>query len=173
MASLLHYVSVVIGWIYFAAWSFSFYPQLFHNYKRQKVDGLSVEFLFYNFTGFLFYTTFTAIQYVHQHHYSTTQSVRFNDIAFAGHALVLTLLTLVQWFIYPTDGQRPVNMCHILTCILIWISAGVVGILCSFGLCSFSGEGFSFISYLGYCKVFISVVKCIPQVCVYGIHVAN
>lgn len=32
----LNIVSEVIGWIYFAAWSISFYPQVYLNWKRKR-----------------------------------------------------------------------------------------------------------------------------------------
>lgn len=50
-------VSEVIGWIYFLAWSLSFYPQIFINYQRKSyllplnlysVSGFSIEFAFLN-----------------------------------------------------------------------------------------------------------------------------
>ena len=51
----------VIGWIAFAAWSFSFYPQVVLNYKRKRsVRSFSpffspcqfvVEYLFFQFLG--------------------------------------------------------------------------------------------------------------------------
>lgn len=29
-------ISVVVGWIYFVAWSVSFYPQTYENWKRKR-----------------------------------------------------------------------------------------------------------------------------------------
>ena len=36
----LHVLSQIIGWIYFFAWSISFYPQIHENWKRRSVFGL-------------------------------------------------------------------------------------------------------------------------------------
>ena len=39
--------SQVIGWIYFVAWSVSFYPQIYENWKRkryQKCSDISLKF---------------------------------------------------------------------------------------------------------------------------------
>jgi len=33
---IVKYVDEVIGWIYFLAWSISFYPQLFENWRRKR-----------------------------------------------------------------------------------------------------------------------------------------
>lgn len=32
----VNYVCIVVGWIYFAAWSVSFYPQCYENIKRKR-----------------------------------------------------------------------------------------------------------------------------------------
>jgi hypothetical protein len=32
----IYHVSAVIGWIYFVAWSVSFYPQIYENWKRKR-----------------------------------------------------------------------------------------------------------------------------------------
>ena len=32
----LNVVIIVIGWIYFVAWSISFYPQVFENWRRKR-----------------------------------------------------------------------------------------------------------------------------------------
>lgn len=37
-------VSTALGWLYFAAWSISFYPQIVLNFQRKSVSGLSLEF---------------------------------------------------------------------------------------------------------------------------------
>ena len=37
----LFYLSVIFGWIYFAAWSISFYGQVIENYLRSSVSGLN------------------------------------------------------------------------------------------------------------------------------------
>ena len=35
-SSALVIINTVIGWIYFAAWSISFYPQVYENYRRKR-----------------------------------------------------------------------------------------------------------------------------------------
>ena len=44
----LYYLSHIFGWIYFAAWSISFYGQVIENYRRQSVSGLNFDFEIYN-----------------------------------------------------------------------------------------------------------------------------
>ncbi|XP_044540704.1 cystinosin-like, partial [Gracilinanus agilis] len=50
----------VIGWIYFVAWSVSFYPQVFENWRRKSVVGLSFDFIALNLTGFIAYAVFNV-----------------------------------------------------------------------------------------------------------------
>ena len=39
--SIVARISSIIGWIYFFAWSVSFWPQVVENWARGSVDGLS------------------------------------------------------------------------------------------------------------------------------------
>jgi cystinosin len=48
-------LSKVCGWLYFLAWSSSFYPQVHLNVKRRSVVGLSLDFVLLNVTGFTTY----------------------------------------------------------------------------------------------------------------------
>ncbi|KAJ8967531.1 hypothetical protein NQ314_002846 [Rhamnusium bicolor] len=50
--------SLVIGWIYFVAWSISFYPQIYINWKRRSVVGLNFDFIVLNIIGFTLYAVF-------------------------------------------------------------------------------------------------------------------
>ena len=56
----LYYLSVVFGWIYFVAWSISFYGQLIENFRRKSVKGLNFDFEIYNLVGFTGYTIYTV-----------------------------------------------------------------------------------------------------------------
>jgi hypothetical protein len=41
-------LSALLGWAYFSAWSLSFYPQVWYNYQRQSVVGLSFDYQLLN-----------------------------------------------------------------------------------------------------------------------------
>lgn len=56
----LFHVSAVVGWIYFLAWSVSFYPQIYTNYKRKSVVGLNFDYLSLNLVGFFMYGLFNC-----------------------------------------------------------------------------------------------------------------
>lgn len=51
-------ISSVLGWVYFSAWSASFWPQIFLNAHRRSVEGLSFDFLALNLLGFVCYSTY-------------------------------------------------------------------------------------------------------------------
>lgn len=50
--------SNIIGWLYFVAWSVSFYPQIYINFRRKSVIGLNFDFLSLNIVGFILYGVF-------------------------------------------------------------------------------------------------------------------
>lgn len=53
-------VSDIIGWMYFFAWSASFYPQSIINYGKKNVGGFSLEFALLNPSGFFFYSVYSV-----------------------------------------------------------------------------------------------------------------
>ena len=99
---------VIVGWIYFLAWSASFYFQVILNYQRKSVVGLNFDFLALNLLGFTCYTIYNfALMFsreVQKDYYQRNAYARipveYNDLFFAIHALVLTFITVIQCFIY-------------------------------------------------------------------------
>jgi len=53
----------LVGWIYFLAWSISFYPQIILNFRRQSVVGLNFDFLALNLFGHSCYSIFNICLY--------------------------------------------------------------------------------------------------------------
>ena len=53
-------LSNIIGWMYFTAWSLSFYPQAILNYQTKSVAGFSTEFALMNPSGFFFYSLYSV-----------------------------------------------------------------------------------------------------------------
>lgn len=166
----IYYLSQVIGWIYFFAWSFSFYGQVIENYRRKSVSGLSFDFEVYNLTGFIGYSIYTIWGYCEED--IGTGTVAIQDIVFAIHAVVLTLITIGQIFIYydkNDPAQKVSNTCKTITICLWW---GVLQILLIERVLRLydphvrPGNKYIFNSviYLGWCKVFISFIKYLPQV---------
>ena len=126
---LTRYTSSIIGYTYFLCWSISFYPQIILNYQRKNTTGLSVDFSCLNvvgfgcysiYVGFLFWSDAVREQYHHKFHQNgttnkndnpddaTQNSVQSNDVAFAFHAFVLSLIQVGQ-IIYYQRKRRPVS----------------------------------------------------------------
>lgn len=88
-------------------WSASFYPQPIHNFRRGSTAGLTIDFPTINGLGFVCYTIYTAAllyspvirkQYAARYPHSGEPTVRFNDLAFAVHAVVLSTLVYSQFW---------------------------------------------------------------------------
>lgn len=102
------YTSLVFGWIYFVAWSVSFYPQIWINFRRKSVVGLNFDFVFLNIVGFALYSIFNCGLYwvpEIQAEYATRyprglNPVMLNDVVFSLHAVFATAITIYQCFAY-------------------------------------------------------------------------
>ena len=53
------WLSDVFGLIYLFAWSLSFYPQAWENYRRKNLSGFSLEFAFLHPFAYFFYNVYT------------------------------------------------------------------------------------------------------------------
>jgi len=156
----------ITGWVYFFAWSISFYPQIWLNYKRSSVEGLNFDFLVLNILGFTCYTIYNWLMYFdhsvqdiyQEHHHRALIPVLLNDVVFASHALLACLITGIQCFLYER-GQQRVSY----TCI------GWASVLSAFSLASFVITLFDiinwlqFINNLSYVKMAVTLSKYFPQ----------
>lgn len=120
------------GWLYFLAWSGSFYPQPILNLQRRSTQGLTPDFPLLNVFGFACYTVSTAAflyspvvraQYAARHPLSPEPTVRFNDLAFGVHACALCVLVYSQfwprlWGWKPASGV--VRRSNSMTLGLLW-----------------------------------------------------
>lgn len=88
-------------------WSASFYPQPILNWQRRSTQGLAIDFPTTNVLGFVCYMIYTFSflyspvirdQYAARHPISPEPSVRFNDLAFAIHAVILSTVVYTQFF---------------------------------------------------------------------------
>eukprot|EP00928_Gymnodinium_smaydae_P011615 TRINITY_DN14265_c0_g6_i1.p1 TRINITY_DN14265_c0_g6~~TRINITY_DN14265_c0_g6_i1.p1 ORF type:complete len:324 (+),score=23.16 TRINITY_DN14265_c0_g6_i1:135-1106(+) len=174
--AIWEYASSVLGWTYFCMWSVSFYPQVVQNAYRRSVKGLSVDFQLLNFVGFACYFAFNAALYwsvdvqveyaaAHAGHAS---AVRLNDVVFAGHAALLTLVTLVQIAVYhdnpPLQGVDQLIRCGIVTALSVVVAVFLGIALLIHSTSERDMDWLSYLVALSYVKVAISVTKYIPQV---------
>ncbi|GAA5862658.1 hypothetical protein JCM8547_003503 [Rhodosporidiobolus lusitaniae] len=157
-----------LGWIYTAAWSASFYPQLILNWRRKSVTGLSIDFLALNPLGFACYTVYNVAlfasplvrrQYAARHdgHFP---SVAPNDIAFSSHALLLSSLVLGQSFVYKRDPTQRLSPFNSLLLPLLLLTLTLLTFLSA---TSSVLEWLDLVLLLSSVKLYISFAKYVPQ----------
>lgn len=110
-SSAIILTSIIVGWVYFAAWSISFYPQIWYNFKRKSVVGLNFDFLALNLLGHTLYAIFNCslywITYIEDEYFNRfprgLNPVELNDVVFSIHASVITAFTIGQCFFYEVN----------------------------------------------------------------------
>ncbi|KAG9325467.1 hypothetical protein KVV02_007498 [Mortierella alpina] len=165
------FISYVLGWTYFIAWSASFYPQAILNWRRKSVQGLSLDYIYLNVLGFLCYSIFNVSfffsseiqdEYRRRNH-GKENLVRANDIFFALHALILSTFTLLQTWVYKRqESHEKVS----LWAKLYIVTAVVIAVVLA-GQAAFGKQGREWIDvlyYLSTVKLVISFLKYCPQV---------
>uniref|UniRef100_A0A915CYG2 Cystinosin homolog n=1 Tax=Ditylenchus dipsaci TaxID=166011 RepID=A0A915CYG2_9BILA len=154
------------GWIYFFAWSISFYPQIFLNWQRKSVIGLNFDFLVLNIIGFACYTVYNVMLYFDsnvqeiyiQTHARSLIPVLLNDVVFAVHALVACIVTGLQCFMYERGTQRISYICRGWSSLLVAFSVVSLAVTLANVL-----NWLQFINYLSYVKMAVTLSKYFPQ----------
>lgn len=162
----LDILSAVVGWVYFVAWSVSFYPQIYSNYRRKSVVGLNFDFQALNLLGFFLYSLFNIGLYAipevkaeyAARHPRGLNPVQVNDIIFALHAFTAVLVTVTQCFIYEKGDQRVSLSTRILMGLFgafLVVSAILAG--------THVVHWLDFLTYCSYVKLTITLIKYVPQ----------
>uniref|UniRef100_A0A8C9S5J7 Cystinosin, lysosomal cystine transporter n=1 Tax=Scleropages formosus TaxID=113540 RepID=A0A8C9S5J7_SCLFO len=163
---VLEIINQIIGWIYFLAWSISFYPQVYENWKRKSVVGLNFDFLALNLTGFIAYSVFNVglfwVPYMQEEFLKRDPNgvipVDANDVFFSLHAVVLTLIYICQCAIYERGGQK-VSKVAIFLLVVGWTFALVTLFVAVAGKITW----LTYLYYFSYIKLGVTLVKYIPQ----------
>ena len=143
----------------FVCWGISFYPQIFLNFRLKHTKGLSNFYQLMNIAGYSAYTLYNSFFYfspVVQSNFCLANNgamnvVRLSDVAFSWHAFLLTWVTVYQITIYSNDKRTGV--------IAILLFASIAGTTFAFG-----GTDLNFLYGLGTFKIFVTLIKYIPQV---------
>lgn len=118
-------ISSISGWIYFATWSISYYPQIWLNIRRKSVVGLDFDYLALNLLGHTLYTLFNFSLYfitpIENEYFERfprgLNPVKINDVVYSIHALTLTIVTIGTCFVYEVSNsvhaQGKLNFCFI------------------------------------------------------------
>nr|XP_034191082.1 cystinosin homolog isoform X1 [Osmia lignaria]XP_034191083.1 cystinosin homolog isoform X1 [Osmia lignaria]XP_034191085.1 cystinosin homolog isoform X1 [Osmia lignaria]XP_034191086.1 cystinosin homolog isoform X1 [Osmia lignaria] len=165
-SDIIYHVSTVVGWVYFLAWSVSFYPQIYSNYKRKSVVGLNFDYLSLNLIGFIMYSLFNCglywipeveLEYFRRYP-KGLNPVQVNDIFFSLHAVFATVITIIQCFIYEIGNQKvsiTARIIHVIFAVFILISTILAKVQTITWL--------DFLYYCSYVKLCITLIKYVPQ----------
>ncbi|CAF3516127.1 unnamed protein product [Rotaria socialis] len=157
----------IIGWLSFATWSFSFYPQIVLNFRRQSVVGLSFDFLALNMFGYFCYSvsnigfySWKSVQdaYVKIHPHGVIP-VLLNDVVFGLHGFIASFLTIFQCVLFQHSGQQVSYAASILLFLLILLLS-ITTILTSVNHMNL----LLLMYFYSYVKLAVCAIKYIPQV---------
>ncbi|CAF1083959.1 unnamed protein product [Adineta ricciae] len=156
----------IVGWLYFAAWSCSFYPQIVLNIRRQSVVGLHFDFLAFNLLGFFCYSIYNIALYSWQDvqdsyrksHPHGVIPVLVNDVVFGLHGFIATLITIFQCLFYDRSTQRVSYITSILL-VLSVLFLTITTIVTAVGRMDL----LLLIYFYSYVKLIASCIKYIPQ----------
>ncbi|XP_012906161.1 cystinosin [Mustela nigripes] len=165
-SDIISTINQVIGWIYFVAWSISFYPQVITNWRRKSVIGLSFDFVALNLTGFVAYSVFNIgllwVPSIKEQFFlkypNGVNPVDSNDVFFSLHAVALTLVVMVQCFLYE-QGNQHVSWPTISFLVLSWVFVLITVILAAVGVITW----LQFLFCFSYIKLAVTLVKYFPQ----------
>lgn len=165
-SNVLSVISQVIGWIYFLAWSVSFYPQVWENCRRKSVVGLNFDFLALNLTGFIAYSVFNIglfwVPYIKEEFLMKNPNglnpVSANDVFFSLHAVLLCLVYISQAAVYERGGQK-VSCTAWLLLAIGWTFALVSLFLAVAKQISW----LDYLYYFSYIKLAVTLIKYVPQ----------
>ncbi|XP_045614341.2 cystinosin homolog [Procambarus clarkii] len=158
----------VLGWLYTIAWDVSFLPQIYRNWHRKSVMGLSFDFLTLNFIGFSSYFIFNMglfwideiqAEYFLRHPRSVLH-VRLNDVIFPLYAVLCTAVQIIQcFFLQRGPGQRVSITCRVIASVMV--VSEVVG--CILVPLVDSILWLDLLYYLSYIKLAVTCIKYFPQ----------
>lgn len=165
-----NYISSAVGWWYFMAWSVSFLPQLYLNWRRKSVVGQSFDYVFMNVLGFLSYSiynfSFYAIDSVKEEYrarFHDNNDVEANDVAFAIYSFFCCVINTYQIFIYDRGPQK-------INKIVIGVLLTAATLFAIWGLLLFAVKSDHFFNTLDWLyglstiKLAVTLIKYIPQV---------
>ncbi|XP_039985308.1 cystinosin isoform X3 [Xiphias gladius] len=165
-SNILSMISQVIGWIYFLAWSVSFYPQAWENWRRKSVVGLNFDFLALNLTGFIAYSVFNIglfwVPFIKEEFLKRNSNginpVNANDVFFSLHAVLLCLVYISQAVVYERGGQK-VSWAAFFVLLIAWTFA----LVSLFLAVAKQITWLDYLYYFSYIKLTVTLIKYVPQ----------
>ncbi|KAK4875904.1 hypothetical protein RN001_012326, partial [Aquatica leii] len=164
--AVIDIVSQTSGWIYFITWGLSYYPQIYINFKRKSVVGLSFDYLSLNIVGYISFGIFIQSMYFSptiQEEYFHKNSrgllpVKVNDVVYNLHGIFAVTFTIFQCFIYERGNQ----IISVTTRIILSLFGCFYAVLFILRAISII-QWLDFLYYCSYLKLVITILKYIPQ----------
>ncbi|XP_060887499.1 cystinosin [Labrus mixtus] len=165
-SNILSVISQVVGWIYFLAWSVSFYPQAWENWRRKSVVGLNFDFLALNLTGFISYSVFNIgmfwIPYTKEEFLKENPNginpVDANDVFFSLHAVLLCVIYTIQAAVYERGSQK-VSWTALFLLLIGWTFA----LISLFLAVAQKITWLEYLYFFSYIKLGVTLTKYVPQ----------
>jgi len=115
-------------------------------------------FTCYSLYNCVFYWSSAVAREFHAQYPRSQLPVQPNDIAFAVHAVCVTLFTIGQCVIYERGEQRVSLLCRALIAVLL-----VFGCVCTILAFVHSIDYYELITFISYIKLAVTLTKYIPQ----------
>uniref|UniRef100_A0A8C2SAS4 Cystinosin, lysosomal cystine transporter n=1 Tax=Capra hircus TaxID=9925 RepID=A0A8C2SAS4_CAPHI len=150
-SNIVSIINQVIGWIYFVAWSVSFYPQVITNWRRKSVVGLSFDFVALNLMGFMAYSVFNIGLF-------WVPSIKVQPCP-PPHEVPGLQRDRGQVFTSFTRGNQHVSWPAISFLVLSWLFTLIALIMAAVGATTW----LQFLFCFSYIKLAVTLVKYFPQ----------
>ena len=157
--TVLEVVADIVGWGYFLAWTVSFLPQIYENWRRKSVVGYSFDMLTYFMLSYVTYLIYNVAVYfdkgiqesiMKRSHQSSP--VKLNDTVFAIVAFLCTSYQCLQCGMYDR-GSQTVHLSTWLVSALCILASAVLAVLAAFNVVSFV----LVLMFCGYMKMCVSL----------------
>lgn len=148
----------VVGWGYFVAWTISFFPQIYENFRRRSVVGLSFDMVTYFMLSYITYGIYNSVVYFDVDiqrqiigHSKQSNPVKLCDFIFAAFAFLCQVTICVQCFVFERGNQK-IHISTKVLCSLTLLAAAVL-----FAVAYFKCISLLFVlEFCGYVKMVVS-----------------
>ena len=144
----------VVGWGYFLAWTVSFLPQIYENWRRKSVVGFSFDMWAYFFLSCITYMIYNVTVYFKPSvlgDLTEDNPVKLTDVVYSLVAFICTAFQGIQCLMYDR-GTQEIHRSTVVLCVGCLLALAILAVLSCFGLSSW----FLVLQYCGYVKLVIS-----------------
>jgi len=144
----------VVGWGYFLAWTVSFLPQIYENWRRKSVVGFSFDMWAYFLLSYITYTIYNVTVYFKPNvlgDLTEDNPVKLTDVVFSLVAFICTAFQGIQCLMYDR-GSQEIHRSTVVLCVGCLLALAILAVLSCFGLSSW----FLVLQYCGYVKLVVS-----------------